>query len=92
MLFDQTDTEPYKKSYWLASPEVFFGSSSTGWGPGSVFNGLAACGGYRLCFSDGGEYDGGFAVRPVVSLKSEISASVAETEDQKEPEFPGYQN
>ena len=90
MLFDQTDTEPYKKSYWLASPGVSFGSSTTRWGPGGVGGGGAACGNGILCNSYSGEYDVELAVRPVVSLKSEISENqLHKIEDQQEPEFPG---
>ena len=89
MLFDQTDTEPYKKSYWLASPGISFISSRTNWGSGGV-GGIAACGYGGLCDSDGDEFGSGYAVRPVVSLKSEISENqLHKIEDQKEPEFPG---
>ena len=101
MLFDQTDTSPYKKSYWLASPGVFvdgtdassrFVSTTASWGPGDVGYGDAACGDV-LCYSDGYENDDGFAVRPVVSLKSEISENqLHKIEDQQEPEFPGLPN
>ena len=90
MLFDQTDTEPYKKSYWLASLGVYFFSSRTNWGPGDVGNGDAACGYGSFCYSNGGEDGYGYAVRPVVSLKSEISENqLHKIEDQQEPEFPG---
>ena len=88
MLFDQTDT--YKKSYWLASPGVNFESSDTCWNLGNVYNGGVACGYYTLCDSNGFEDGYELAVRPIVSLKSEISENqLHKIEDQQEPEFPG---
>ena len=99
MLFDQTDTSPYKKSYWLASQGVSAGReeqrfASVGWGIGCVDYGYAGCGTYDLCISRGGDEEyRQFAVRPVVSLKSEVSENqLHKIEDQQEPEFPGSPN
>lgn len=74
LLFDGTTSEKnYAKSYWLASPGVYDGESDAAFGPGVVYYGGAYCGGNRLFVSDGDSYDDALAVRPVVSLKSNIT-------------------
>lgn len=75
LLFDGTTSEKgYAKSYWLASPGVCVSGSGADFGPGVVYYGRARCGGDNLFNSDGGSYgDYRFAVRPVVSLKSNIT-------------------
>lgn len=74
MLFkDTTEEEGYSKSYWLASPGVVAGSDYAGFGPGAVVGGRAASGGSNLFYSDGIWRAGGFAVRPVVVLKSNVT-------------------
>ena len=73
MLFaGTTDEDNYAKSYWLASPGVYAYSYSAGFGPGVVHGGCADLGS-RLFSSDGNWYAVGFAVRPVVVLKSNIT-------------------
>ena len=75
MLFaGTTDSDNYAKSYWLASPGSFAGISVAIFGPGLVASGGAACGCYIL-FDSNGYWDcDGFAVRPVVTLNSDISS------------------
>ena len=78
ILFNGTTAEPYSKSYWLASPGVFVYSDYAYFGPGIVFFGIAAAGGFYLFFSYGFRSAFSFAVRPIVSLKSEIKGSEIE--------------
>ncbi len=94
MLFAGTESDTkYSKSYWLASPGVKVDSYFAYWGPGTVAYGFASCGDHALCFSDGTEYELGLAVRPVVSLKSNISQNqLQRIEDQTEPTFPENPN
>ena len=94
MLFAGTESDTkYSKSYWLASPGVKVDSYFAYWGPGTVAYGFASCGDHALCFSDGTEYELGLAVRPVVSLKSNISQNqLQRLEDQTEPTFPENPN
>ena len=73
MLFaGTTDEDNYAKSYWLASPGVSASSNYAYVGPGVVGGGAAASGYGDLFGSDGCWYADGFAVRPVVVLKSNI--------------------
>lgn len=66
-------------------------------GPGGVNRGLASAGGYVLFYSYGVRLAGSFAVRPVVSLKSEIKGSEIERDvastsdiwDGKAPDLSG---
>ena len=68
-----TDADNYAKSYWLASPGVYVGSSVAVFGPGFVVDGRAAAG-YSFLFGSYGDfYDFALGVRPVVSLKSNIT-------------------
>ena len=97
ILFNGTTAEPYSKSYWLASPGVHVSSDYAGFSPGLVSNGFAAAGGDGLFDSYGGRVAGSFAVRPVVSLKSEIKGSEIERDvastsdiwDGKAPDLSG---
>ena len=74
MLFkDTTEEEGYSKSYWLASPGVGAGSGNAFFGPGAVGGGGASSGGGSLFYSDGSWFARGFAVRPVVVLKSNVT-------------------
>lgn len=74
MLFkDTTEEEGYSKSYWLASPGVGAYSGGARFGPGAVGGGNAGSGDDDLFSSDGGWFAGGFAVRPVVVLKSNVT-------------------
>ena len=73
LLFDGTTSEKgYAKSYWLASPGVYGSEGYASFGPGAVYNGGANRGLYMFD-SIGGSVGGAFAVRPVVSLKSNIT-------------------
>ena len=97
ILFNGTTAEPYSKSYWLASPGVYVASDSAFFGPGYVYRGIASAGGYGVFFSDGYRNASSFAVRPVVSLKSEIKGSEIERDvastsdiwDGKAPDLSG---
>ena len=70
-----TQTEGYAKSYWLASSGVYVATEygDAYFGPGCVYGGYAAAGGTNLFNSVGDCNAGRFAVRPVVSLGSDIS-------------------
>ena len=74
LLFDKiTDDDNYAKAYWLASPGVCVGSSVAFFGPGGVD---AYAGTGRNCFySYGCWFAGRDAVRPVVSLKSDVTTA-----------------
>lgn len=97
ILFNGTTAEPYSKSYLLASPGVAVDSDGAGFSPGFVDGGYASAGGGNLFDSDGHRYAGSFAVRPVVSLKSEIKGSEIERDvastsdiwDGKAPDLSG---
>ena len=74
LLFDKTtDDGNYAKAYWLASPGVLVNSSLAYFGPGFVVD--VAGTGYGHFNSDGGWYAGRYAVRPVVSLKSDVTTA-----------------
>ena len=78
MLFaGTTESSNYSKSYWLASPGVGAGSDRAGFGPGAVDGGDADSGN-GLFVSDGYWFAGGFAVRPVVVLKSSVTVDQLE--------------
>ena len=99
ILFNGTIAEPYSKSYWLASPgvEVDSDGGNAYFGPGFVGHGIAAAGGSYLFYSYGNRIAVSFAVRPVVSLKSEIKGSEIERDvastsdiwDGKAPDLSG---
>ena len=74
LLFDKiTDDDNYAKAYWLASPGVFVDSSRAGFGPGRV-GGIAGAG--NVNFDSGGYWFANrCAVRPVVSLKSDVTTA-----------------
>ena len=99
ILFNGTTAEPYSKSYWLASPGVYVGSDDglASFSPGGVANGNATAGGIGLFISKGIRNAYSFAVRPVISLKSEIKGSEIERDvastsdiwDGKAPDLSG---
>ena len=72
--FTGTGTEP---RYWLASDCASALSNDVGWGLRYVSNG-GVCSNY-LCYSDGYERSDSYGVRPVVSLKSDVSLEWNET-------------
>ena len=74
LLFDKTTSDGnYAKAYWMASPGVDVDSSYAFFGPGYV--GENAGTGYYYFDSDGDWYAGRFAVRPVVSLKFDVTTA-----------------
>ena len=92
LLFDKiTDDDNYAKAYWLASPGVYVDSSNAAFGPGYV-NDFAGSGLYNFD-SDGDWFAYRFAVRPVVSLKSDVTtAQVKKSANQSitEDTWSGY--
>ena len=78
------------KAYWLASRCVDADSSIATFGVRFVSSGGGdtGVGGYYLFYSNGYEYDVGFAVRPVVILKSNVTEdSIHKIQDQTEEEW-----
>ena len=74
LLFDKTtDDGNYAKAYWLASPGVGVDSSDAYFGPGCVGD-FAGAGNYYFD-SDGDWIARRLAVRPVVSLKSDVTTA-----------------
>ena len=73
LLFGETTkSKNYAKSYWLASMGVDCHMEYANFGPGVVYRGYADCG-YNAQFRSNGQWFAiGFAVRPVVVLKSNI--------------------
>ena len=90
LLFDKTTSDGnYAKAYWLASPGVGVNSSFAGFGPGRVVD-VAGTGNGGFD-SDGGWYAGRLAVRPVISLKSDVTtAQVKKLANQTEDDWSGY--
>ena len=90
LLFDKTtDDGNYAKAYWLASPGVGVDSSFAIFGPGGVDD-SAGTGGY-IFRSDGNWDASGLAVRPVVSLKSDVTtAQVKKLANQTEDDWSDY--
>lgn len=74
LLFDKTTSDSnYAKAYWLASPGVVVDSSGARFGPGGV--GVSAGPGGDYFISDGDWNAGRLAVRPVVSLKPDVTTA-----------------
>ena len=74
LLFDKTtDDGNYAKAYWLASPGVLVNSSCALFGPGCV-EAIVGPGG-DFFYSDGNWFANWYAVRPVVSLKSDVTTA-----------------
>ena len=92
LLFDKTTSDGnYAKAYWLASPGVNVDSSYADFGPGGV--GVGAGTGLDNFNSYGGWYADRHAVRPVVSLKSDVTtAQVKKSANQgiTEDDWSGY--
>ena len=90
MLFENTDaTSPTKggRRYWLASRSVFSISDFAYFclGAASTRGGVSRAGSCNMFDSIGDEYYNGFAVRPVVSLKSSVTnTQVQKTTDKTE--------
>ena len=81
-----TSSDNYAKSYWLASPAASVYSSNARFGPGAVNGGDVNCGG--ITFDSYGLFVAlRLGVRPVVSLKSNISKDdLAITRDNEKDE------
>ena len=80
MLFENTDYTSSTKGgrrYWLASRSVGSDSDYAGFCLGAAYarDGVSRAGSYYVFYSDGIGDDYGFAVRPVVSLKSSVTNS-----------------
>lgn len=89
LLFDNVEYGS-GKAYWLASRCVHAGSSDAGFYVRFVSSGGGGTfvGGYYLFNSYGVEYYRGFAVRPVVILKSNVTEdSIHKIDDQTEEEW-----
>ena len=74
MLFENAE-ENTGKAYWLASRSV---GGSSGYARfclsmARIDDGVSSAGGWNMFYSDGDEYDRCAAVRPVVSLKSNVT-------------------
>ena len=82
-----------KKYNWLASRSVGVGSHCAGFCGGNVSYGYASMS-YSVFNSDGHEFENSNAVRPVVSLKSDVTTDIipkiADQEEQDWSEFPGF--
>lgn len=89
MLFDETtSSDNYAKSYWLASPGALVVSSDAIFGPGAVGGGNVGSGYIGCFYSDGRWAASRLAVRPVVSLKSEVTnKEVSKSADQSEKDL-----
>ena len=80
MLFENTDyTSPTKggRRYWLASRSVYSGSGVAYFclGTAYTYDGVSYAGSDGMFHSNGVECNRGFAVRPVVSLKSSVTST-----------------
>ena len=73
IIFKGTDSGDMAKAYWLASSGAYAGSSCAYFGPGVVLVGYASSVGSNLFSSNGHWGAVGLAVRPVVSLDSEVT-------------------
>ena len=82
-----------KKYNWLASRSVSVFSNCASFCVGVVSDGIAGVA-IDVFSSNGDEYRNGFAVRPVVSLKSDVTTDtipkIADQEEQDWSEFPGF--
>ncbi len=89
IIFDGTTAEKNSvKAYWLPSRGVCIGSEYANFGPGAVGRGSAGTGG--TLFGSYGMWNvHEFAVRPVVSLKSEVTVKNIEKCDGEEKEWIG---
>lgn len=91
LLFDNVEYGS-GRAYWLASRGVGTGSDAYAYfGPGVVDTegGMTLAGtGLSMFYSNGGEYNDGFAVRPVVVLKSNVTEdSIHKIDDQVETDW-----
>ena len=87
MLFKATtESENWAKSYWLASPGVHVTTSGVSFGIGEVIDGDVSAG--RGNFADfGGSLEKNAAIRPLVSLKSDITVEQIKVTTGSEPDW-----
>ena len=77
------------KSYWLASPSIAVDSGNAYFGPGSVYEGYAGSG-YIILFDSRGVWNiRELAIRPIVSLKSEVTIDNIKVISGSEEEWTG---
>ena len=88
MLFSETTSnDKSAKAYWLASPGSFSYNNGIILGPGYAYYGSVLCGGASIFHSNDYWNVNRLSVRPVVSLKSEITIEkVIKSEDQTDRE------
>ena len=92
MLFSGTTSDAnLAKAYWLASPAVRADSGVARFGPGAVVNGGVGAG-TVMFYSYGRWVAGGFGVRPIVYLKSEITVEDLHVIDGQEDDWSAYSN
>ena len=90
MIFDGTiEEDNYVKSYWLATPRVFFEYDVAYVGPGAVYGGGAGNVIGALFYSYGYKVALEHAVRPVVSLKPEVTVEDIKVISGTEEEWTG---
>jgi len=86
MLFNNVNLKTGAE-YWLASPSVCANANYASYGIGKVYkvSNITSCGSYGLMFSTEGDKEGCSAVRPVITLKRDVTnKQVPKTEDIKE--------
>lgn len=70
-------TEDSSKSYWLASPGIFIDNQDAhpyaSFSAGFVRQGAAAAGGYYMFYTHGNYIESCLAVRPIITLRSDIT-------------------
>ena len=92
ILFSGTTSDVnFAKTYWLASPAVIAKSYNADFGPGGVANGTVVAGG-ELFGSNGAWVAGGFGVRPIVYLNSNITIEDLHVIDGQEENWSAYDN
>ena len=82
-----------KKWNWLASRSVFSISDYAYFclGTAGTFDGVSGAGSFNMFRSNGDEYYYGYAVRPVVSLKSDVTTdTIPKIADQEEQDWSGF--
>ena len=91
MIFYPSGNEQDKKEYWLASRCVGTNSDICYFYVGAVFEGAAGPEGSYLFYSSGNGRLRSYAVRPVVSLESNVSIdTIQKIEDQQEEDWSIY--
>ncbi len=90
IIFDGTTAKNnYIKAYWLGSTGIYIYPDTIGFGPGAVRYGYADGGGDALFDSYGNWRVFELAVRPVVSLESEVTIDDIKVVNKTEEEWTG---